>query len=284
MRPASQEGQGSPVGDAVFDAAVADLHAGLDAQRPLRPQVTFEDVPAPRRLAPHAVAIAATVRAAGGADQPDVAWGRLVLLYDPDGQPGWAGQLRVIAYIRADVEAEMAADPLLGKVSWSWLTEALDARAAGYAAPSGTVTTVVTEGFGGKQDEPTAIGLELRASWSPSHAPAGQPGAPPAGAGQASAPPASARQADASPAPAGQANAPPVLAGQADAPPAPAGQADAPPVLAGQADAPPAPVGQADALPALAGHVAAWCDALCAAAGLPPAAAGVSALPRPRRP
>jgi hypothetical protein len=172
--------------------------------------VAFEDVPAPRRLAPHAAAIAATVRAdgAGPQEQAEIALGRFVLLYDPDGQPGWAGPFRVIAYIRADVEPEIAADPLLGPVGWSWLTEALDARAVGYAAPSGTVTRVVTEGFGGKQGEPTATGLELRASWSP----AGPPGPPP-----------------------------------------------------------------------LAGHVAAWCDALCAAAGLPPAEAGVSVLPRPRR-
>jgi Protein of unknown function (DUF3000) len=33
--------------------------------------------------------------------------------------------------------------------------------------------------------------------------------------------------------------------------------------------------------PSLAGHVAAWCDALCAAAGLPPYQPGVSALPPP---
>src|SRR5487761_1392726 len=201
MRPASQAGPGDPAADAGFDAAVADLRAGLDAERPLRPQVTFEDVPAPRRLAPHAAAIAATVRGAGNDEQPDVAWGRLVLLYDPDGQPGWGGQFRVVVYIRADVEPEIAADPLLGTVGWSWLTEALDARAAGDAA---------------------ATGLELRASWSPA-------GPPPAAAG------------------------------------APAHSLTPPP-------------------PALAGHVAAWCDALCAAAGLPPAAAGVSALPKPRRP
>src|SRR5947207_3697451 len=184
MRPAGEEGQGDPAADAVFAAAVADLHAGLDAERPLRPQVVLEDVPAPRRLAPYAAAIAATVRAAGPPeqpdqperpDQPDIAWGRFVLLYDPGGQPGWAGQFRVIAYIRAEVEPEIAADPLLGTVGWSWLTEALDARAAGYAAPSGTVTRVVTEGFGGKQGEPAATGLELRASWSPA-------GPPPTGA------------------------------------------------------------------------------------------------------
>lgn len=215
MRPSGQEGY--PTADTVFDAAVADLHAGCDAQRPLRPQVAFEDVPAPRRLAPHAAAIAATVRMAdaGPQEQAEIALGRFVLLYDPDGQPGWAGPFRVIAYIRADVEPEIAADPLLGTVGWSWLTEALDARAVGYAAPSGTVTRVITEGFGGKEDEPTATGLELRASWSPT----GPPSAAPPGA----------------------------------------------------------------APPPLAGHVAAWCDALCAAAGLPPAAAGVSVLPRPRR-
>jgi hypothetical protein len=35
---------------------------------------------------------------------------------------------------------------------------------------------------------------------------------------------------------------------------------------------------------AVEGHVAAWCDALCAAAGLPPVMPGVSALrPRGRR-
>jgi hypothetical protein len=207
MRPVGQEGPvgqnipGGGSGDATFDAAAADFYAGREAQRPVHPQVTFEDVPAPRKLAPFAAAIAATVRVADHGELADIGWGRLVLLYDPDGQSGWAGQFRVIAYIRAEVEPEIAADPLLGSVGWSWLTEALDAHAAGYAAPSGTVTRVITEGFGGKADEPTATGLELRASWSP------------------------------------------------------------------------------DGL-ALAGHVAAWCDALCTAAGLPPAVAGVSVMPR----
>jgi Protein of unknown function (DUF3000) len=215
MRLAGQEGQG----DAIFDAAVADLRAGRDAQCALRPQVSFEEVPAPKKLAPRAAAVAATVTAGtvgplGEESAEDVAWGRLVLLYDPDGQPGWAGQFRVIAYIRADVEPEMATDPLLGQVSWTWLTEALDARAAGYAAPSGTVTRVVTEGFGGKEDEPVTTGLEMRASWSPVGSP--------------------------------------------------------------DADG-------ARGAPGLAGHVAAWCDALCAAAGLPPVAAGVSVMPRRRR-
>jgi hypothetical protein len=148
---------------ATFRAAVAELEAERDRLGALRQELTFEEVPAPKRLAPYAVAIAATVRRDGN----DVAWGRLVLLYDPAGQPGWGGPFRVTAYLRAEVDAEIADDPLLGQVGWSWLTEALDARAPGYEAPSGTVTRVITEGFGGKQDEPPLTGFELRASWSP---------------------------------------------------------------------------------------------------------------------
>jgi hypothetical protein len=140
---------------------VAAFTAGRDAQADR--DFLFEDVPAPKRLAPYATAVAATVQRDGA----DVAWGRLVLLYDPDGQEGWDGAFRLVAYIRADVEPEMAADPLLGEVGWSWLSEALDAHVPGYAAPSGTVTRVITEGFGAKRDELPLTGFELRASWSP---------------------------------------------------------------------------------------------------------------------
>ena len=147
--------------EATFAAAVAAFMAGREAFR--RRDLLLEDVPAPKRLAPYATAMAATVRR----DEADVAWGRLVLLYDPDGQQGWDGFFRLVAYVRADVEPEMAADPLLGEVGWSWLSEALDARVPGYAVPSGTVTRVITEGFGAKQDEIPLTGFELRASWSP---------------------------------------------------------------------------------------------------------------------
>jgi len=151
---------GTPA-EATFAAAVAAFTAGRDAQGDR--DFVFEDVSAPKRLAPYATAIAATVQRDGA----DVAWGRLVLLYDPDGQEGWDGAFRLVAYIRADVEPEMAADPLLGEVGWSWLSEALDAHVPGYAVPSGTVTRVITEGFGAKRDELPLTGFELRASWSP---------------------------------------------------------------------------------------------------------------------
>jgi hypothetical protein len=159
-KEAPAEGARTPA-ETTFAAAAATFLAGRDAQADR--DFLFEDVPAPKRLAPYATAIAASVQRDGA----DVAWGRLVLLYDPDGQEGWDGVFRLVAYIRADVEPEMAADPLLGEVGWSWLSEALDAHVPGYAVPSGTVTRVITEGFGAKRDELPLTGFELRASWSP---------------------------------------------------------------------------------------------------------------------
>jgi hypothetical protein len=153
-----------------FAAVAAAFLAGRDAQ--VHSDLQFEDVPAPKRLAPYATAIAATVQR----DDADIAWGRLVLLYDPDGQQGWEGSFRLVAYIRAEVEPEIAADPLLGEVGWSWLSEALDTHVPGYAVPSGTITRVITEGFGAKRDELPLTGFELRASWSPAGSPEGSTG------------------------------------------------------------------------------------------------------------
>jgi Protein of unknown function (DUF3000) len=151
-------------GDAVFATAIAALTEGLAAEQELRgPDFAFEDEPAPRRLAPHAMAVAATVFR----DDEEVASGRLIVLHDPAGHQGWTGCFRVIAYVRADIEPEIAADPLLGEVGWSWLTDALESRAPGYGAPSGTVTRVITEGFGSKVEDPSVTEFELRASWSP---------------------------------------------------------------------------------------------------------------------
>jgi hypothetical protein len=163
---------------ATFRAAVRDLEAAMERQRQPRPELAFDNQPPPRKLAPYAAAAGATVREPAGlrrgpggpgqdTDAGEIGWGSFVLLYDPAGQDGWTGPFRVVVYLRADLEAEIAADPLIGQVGWSWLTEALDARTAGYRQPSGTVTRVVTEGFGAKEGEPAATSFELRASWSP---------------------------------------------------------------------------------------------------------------------
>jgi hypothetical protein len=148
---------------AVFAAAVAALEAGRDAVAEVRDDLAFEGWPAPKRIAPHAFALAATAYR----DGVEAGTGRLVLLHDPAGQEGWTGTFRLVVQVHADVEEEMAADPLLGEVGWSWLTEALDLHAPAYCAPSGTVTRVITEGYGAKEDEPPSTAFELRASWCP---------------------------------------------------------------------------------------------------------------------
>jgi hypothetical protein len=146
-----------------FQRAVETMRGFIDAE-PSRPELVLEDMPAPQRLAPYAAAIMATVYRE---DDSELGVGRLILLYDPEGQRGWHGDFRVVAYVRADLEPEIAADPLIGPVAWSWLTEALDQHHAGYRAASGTITRAVSESFGDKNDDPETTELELRASWSP---------------------------------------------------------------------------------------------------------------------
>lgn len=144
-----------------FQAALASLRAAH-----VRPEVVVDETPAPQRLAPYAVALSAEVRPGPDAGD-DLATGRLVVLHDPAGQDAWEGPTRIVCYVRAACDLEMAADPLLTAVGWSWLTEALDGRGAGYTAASGTVTRVASESFGGMSSTPAAAEIELRASWSP---------------------------------------------------------------------------------------------------------------------
>jgi hypothetical protein len=145
--------------------------AALRSVRP-RPEVELEEVRAPQRLAPWAFAI--TAEANGPAEV--LATGRLVLLHDPEGQESWGGVLRVVAYVRAELDAELAVDPLLPAVGWSWLTDALDASAARFTALGGTVTETSSARFGDIAGPARTDDLELRASWTPTNAELGPHG------------------------------------------------------------------------------------------------------------
>ncbi|CAM5609004.1 hypothetical protein SCALM49S_00322 [Streptomyces californicus] len=80
--------------------------------------------------------------------EEDLADGRLVLLHDPAGQDAWNGTFRLVTLVRAELEPEMAADPLLPEVCWSWLTGALEDRGLAYGEASGTVTRAGSHYFG----------------------------------------------------------------------------------------------------------------------------------------
>jgi hypothetical protein len=158
-RQESHPGPGATSSPPEFRDAVTSMHAAR-----LRPEVHAEEMPAPQRVAPYAAALSADVTV----DDLDIGTGRFILLHDPDGNDAWAGTFRCVVYARAEVEADMVSDPMLAEVGWTWLTDGLEGHGASYSAPSGSVTKVATESFGGiADDEPTAH-VEIRASWTPS--------------------------------------------------------------------------------------------------------------------
>ncbi|WP_238384607.1 DUF3000 domain-containing protein [Segeticoccus rhizosphaerae] len=146
-----------------FTQALLDLRGAR-----LRPEVRLTEVPAPTRIAPYAVALTAEVVATGDADDGDeLASGRFVLLHDPSAPEPWEGVWRAVTFARAELEPEVATDPMLGAVGWSWLVDSLGARDIGYTAEAGTVTRVVSESFAGLADREPTVEMEVRASWTP---------------------------------------------------------------------------------------------------------------------
>jgi hypothetical protein len=155
-----------------------------------RSELKLEEIPAPSRLAPYAVALGAEVvsspagkqgtplhgpaamnRAASGVesaeDAIELATGRFILLHDPEGSAVWDGEFRIVTYIRAQLDAEMGNDAMIGSVAWTWLVEALENHSAAYRAAGGTATRVLSESFGTLTGRPETIDIELRASWTP---------------------------------------------------------------------------------------------------------------------
>jgi hypothetical protein len=154
---------------AEFQQAVRSL-----ACADLRSEVHVEEMRAPQRLAPWTHALGLEVVH----NRVEVATGRLVLLHDPEGYQAWQGTYRLVGYASVDLEPDLAADPLLPEVTWSWLVDSLQQRSARYAAAGGTVTQTTSTRFGEPgttaREEPVdrcQSGLELRVSWTPLDAP-----------------------------------------------------------------------------------------------------------------
>jgi hypothetical protein len=171
-----------------LDQVPADFLFALGTLRQARcrSELRLDEIPAPSRLAPFAVALGAEVivpghagsgsvhgpaatgfEPAAGSDDVELATGRFILLHDPDGSAVWDGQFRIVTYIRAQLEPEMGNDEMLGSVAWTWLVEALEDHQAPYRSAGGTATRVLSESFGTLSDRPDSIDVELRASWTP---------------------------------------------------------------------------------------------------------------------
>ncbi|MCI1675243.1 MAG: DUF3000 domain-containing protein [Ancrocorticia sp.] len=162
--------------DARYSKDVPEINAPSDFLRALdslkdhrfRPELHVTQIPPPKRIAPWAVALQAEVNDSRDLD-PDTYRGnaKFVLLYDPEGQPAWDGQFRIVAFVSAPAESDVADDPLLGEVAWSWLAEALRNRGAPFHNLTGTVTRIYNETFGGLTLSTSRTEIEIRASWSP---------------------------------------------------------------------------------------------------------------------
>lgn len=144
---------------------VQALHA-LRARR-LRPEVRLSEIPAPARIAPFAVALSAEVADPDELVEDEAASGRFVLLHDPAGQEAWQGTFRVVTLIRAALDPEVGADPLLCEAAWTWVEDALRETDAAHHALGGTVTRVVSQSFAGLAERPSEVEVEIRGSWTP---------------------------------------------------------------------------------------------------------------------
>ena len=142
-----------------FRLAVESLEAAV-----VRADVRVEPIRAPQRLAPYSYALSADVLTD---EDDDAVTGRLVLLHDPDGAEAWDGDLRLVAFASAEISPDMAGDPMLPEVGWSWLISSLEDRNAGYTAAGGTVTQTTSTRFGDVHGPATTTSLELRGSWTP---------------------------------------------------------------------------------------------------------------------
>jgi hypothetical protein len=150
---------------AQFRAAVTAMNSAV-----VRPEIELGPIRPPQRLAPFSYALGAEVRHPETDIVPERsegdAFGRLILLHDPDGADAWDGTMRLVAYIQADLDSSEAVDPLLPEVAWSWLVEALDSRSSHVTALGGTVTATTSVRYGDISGPPRAHQLELRASWT----------------------------------------------------------------------------------------------------------------------
>lgn len=159
----------------------SDALDGLRSAR-RRSEVHLDEIPAPARLAPFAVALGAEVFDTTPVPPPlhgparallppreaqELATGRFILLYDPAGSAVWNGRFRIVTYIRAQLEPDMGNDAMLGSVAWTWLVEALDNHGARHHSTGGTTTRILSESYGTLEDRADTIDIELRASWSP---------------------------------------------------------------------------------------------------------------------
>ena len=164
MEPHSQAGSGAAAGE----EPPAAFRAAVDALASVHPrsEMVLEVIPAPQRLAPWAYALGAQVYEPDGDEEVEVASGRFILLFDPNGHQAWDGTTRCVGYVSAITDETLVDDTMFSEVAWSWLTDALAEAGAGHHAMGGTVTRTASTRFGDLAGPEHTVEVEIRASWT----------------------------------------------------------------------------------------------------------------------
>jgi hypothetical protein len=145
-----------------FESAVANLSLAAT-----RREIGLIQIPAPKNLASHSIAFAASVESVQSSGETELSSGRFVLLHEPRIQPEWNSFFRVVCFAKSPIELDIADDHLAADVAWGWITSSLRQRNAEYAHAAGTATRVISSGYGSLAEQTNHAELELRASWSP---------------------------------------------------------------------------------------------------------------------
>jgi hypothetical protein len=163
VEPHSVAGSGNaPTETPAAFRAVLDALATVRA----RPEIVLENIPAPQRLAPFAHAMSAVVYEPDGDDEVEVASGRFIVLFDPDGHQAWDGTTRCVGYVSAGTDEQLVDDAMFSEVAWSWLTDALADAGAAHHHLGGTVTRTASTRFGEIAAPEHSVDVEIRASWT----------------------------------------------------------------------------------------------------------------------
>lgn len=142
------------------DALLTLRHAAYDSH------VEVSEILAPHGIAPFSAAIRMDCGSlednshSGGS-------GRLVILYDPQEQPGWQGRFRLVTMLSTHVDVDLVTEPLADQVCWSWFTDFLTQADASFFQAAGSVTRSHSASFGELEKRSESAEMELRASWTP---------------------------------------------------------------------------------------------------------------------
>lgn len=147
---------------AEFQLAVMSLR-----QANVREDLNITEIPSPDKMATHSLALAANVGVDAHQAQADKGTGRFVLLNSDKPQDGWGSTFRIVCFAKSPLETDIGSDELITDVCWAWLTDALQRRGAKYENEAGTITRVISQGYGSISGQSDHAELELRASWTP---------------------------------------------------------------------------------------------------------------------